>query len=343
LKPGENSLPKTLAGAMPGLNVRGMIRPVNLASDLAPLADLMELVFESTMDSQGRAALREMRMLSRLGAGLSMIPRVSDLAAGISMGVVYVEDGNLIGNVSIFPARIPDKQDRGWMIANVGVHPSYQGQGIARRLMQEAMSMIRKRGGQYAILQVDHDNPRALALYDGLGFVRERTFCTYRRSASMRLPESVETLKPVYIRHRRRGEWRQEMALASRLRPTHRGGLGWVRPVMSGLFAPSIRQSLGNLLALRQHDRLVVADEQDLRAVMWVDRAFGSSTRLTLMVDPVVAGWYDEALLVTAIRQYGNTAMVIEHPTDDSAVVSTLTRLRFLDQRTVVHMRWDPA
>lgn len=328
---------------MANLTARGTIRPVNLTTDLTPLADLMELVFESTMDSQGRAALREMRMLSRLGAGLNMIPRMNELAAGISMGVVYVEDGRLIGNVSIYPARIPDKQDRGWMIANVGVHPAHQGQGIARRLMREAMSMIRKRGGQYAILQVDHDNPRALALYDGLGFVRERTFCTYRRSASARLPESVETLKPVYIRHRRRNEWRQEMALASRLRPTSRGGLGWVRPIIPSLFAPSIRQSLGNLLALRQHDRLVVADEQDLRAVMWVERAFGSSSRLTLMVDPAVAGWYDEALLVTAIRQYGNSTLMVEHPTDDSAVVTTLNRLRFLDQRTVVHMRWDPA
>lgn len=43
------------------------IRPVNLRTDLPTLADLIELVFAPTMDESGRAAIREMRYMSRMG------------------------------------------------------------------------------------------------------------------------------------------------------------------------------------------------------------------------------------------------------------------------------------
>ncbi|MCZ7543814.1 MAG: hypothetical protein M5R40_09870 [Anaerolineae bacterium] len=46
---------------------RNGLRPVNLRIDLGGIADLIEICFADQMDAQGRATVREMRALSRLG------------------------------------------------------------------------------------------------------------------------------------------------------------------------------------------------------------------------------------------------------------------------------------
>jgi ribosomal protein S18 acetylase RimI-like enzyme len=318
-----------------------MLRPVNVTTDLASLADLIELVFASTMDSSGRSALREMRLMARMPFGLGWVSRFNDLTVGISLGFVWVEQGKLVGNVSIYPAKLPKSAGSGWIIANVGVHPAYQRRGIARELMRASMDTIRQRGGEFALLQVDHDNAAAVHLYRTLGFADERTFTTYRRSPSLRFP-NMELDDAPYIRRRRRTEWRQEMALAARLRPPERGGVGWLRPIQPELFKPNLRRALGDMINMRVMDRFVIDDGSgELNAVMWVERAFGSTTRLTLLADPAYAGVYDETLMGSIVRQMGGGGLVIEHPADDDTARPLFDRYRFLDQRTVNHMRWN--
>lgn len=318
-----------------------MLRPVNVKTDLAPLADLIELAFASTMDSAGRSALREMRLMARMSFGLGWIAKLNDLTVGISHGYVWVEQDKLVGNVSIYPAKLPKSVGKGWIIANVGVHPSYQRRGIARELMIASMNTIKQRGGDFALLQVDHDNAAAVHLYRTLGFVDERTFTTYRRSPSLRFPD-MELSDPPYIRRRRRSEWRQEMALAERLRPNARGGVGWLRPISTQLFRPGWTHTLSDLVNMRVMDRFVIDDNSgQLSAVIWVERAFGSTTRLTLMADPAYSGIYDETLMGSIVRQMGSGGLLIEHPVDDQYTKPLLDRYRFLDQRTVTHMRWN--
>ena len=130
------------------------VRPVNLRSDLRPLADLIELVFADSMDNSGRAAVREMRLLSRIGVGLGLLARMNEMALGISMGFVYVKDGRLAGNVSLYPARYPADLGETWILANVGVHPDYRRGGIADALMQASVDMVRQRGATRLVLQV---------------------------------------------------------------------------------------------------------------------------------------------------------------------------------------------
>ena len=113
------------------------LRPVNLRTDLAQLADLIELVFADSMDQGGRAAVREMRYLSKVGIGISLIPGFNDLTQGINMGYVWIADGKLVGNVSIYPASRPNRNT--WIIANVGVHPDYQRRGIATGMMEASI------------------------------------------------------------------------------------------------------------------------------------------------------------------------------------------------------------
>lgn len=319
------------------------IRPVNLRTDLAPLADLMEVVFADSMDQGGRAAVREMRYLSRVGVGISLLPGLNDLTHGINMGYVWVEDGNLVGNVSIYPTSRPYRNT--WIIANVGVHPDYQRRGIATRLMRTSLEAIRSRGGEMAILQVDSDNEPACRLYERLGFVIERAWITWRRSSSVRIPPPI-TEQAVYVTHRRRGEWQAEFELAQRVRPTAKGGIGWQRPLDISLFRKPLLNQINDWLNMRSEERLVIraADESRLLASLWIETGLlTSTTQLTLMTDPEYQGQYDDVLINTAVRRFTsrNTTLSIEHPSDETRTNDVLRSYQFRPQREVIHMRWD--
>jgi ribosomal protein S18 acetylase RimI-like enzyme len=327
------------------LGVANGMRPINLRTDLAPLADLIELVFADNMDSGGRAALREMRYLSRIGPGLRVLSRINDLALGINMGYVWVADGQLVGNVSIYDStHWPRELGKPWIIANVGVHPEYQNRGIGRRLMLASMNFIRQRGGTAAILQVDVDNNAARHLYRSLGFVEERAWITWRRSSSIRLPPEKPEAETVFISRRRHKEWKDEMALARRIRPQSQGGLGWLRPLHIHRFRRPFWQIAGDWLSLRGMERLVIRSSDDdsrLVASMWIESTFAGKTDLTLLVDPLFQGIYDDALIGTAVRRFGRSPLVIEQPSDETATAEVLERYRFVRQRSVMHMRWD--
>ncbi len=322
------------------------LRPVNLRTDLVPLADLIEIAFADTMDSSGRAAVREMRTLSRLGPGLSVLLGMNDLAQGVGLGFVWIEDGRLVGNTSVYPTSLPTGST--WIIANVAVHPDYRGRGIARQLVEASLNMIQRRSRMRptaAVLQVEANNAVAYHLYERLGFRAERTWTQWRRSSTVRTPAPMS--HPDFtITRRRPTEWRAEYALAERLRPAQQGGLGWLRPLHPSLFRRSLLARLRDFLSLRQFERLVIRDAgDDLRAVMWVESAFASSTvQLTLLVEPEYQGAYDEALINLAARQFSlRSALALEHPTDDASLNDILHRYHFSPQRTLIHMRWEAA
>ncbi len=319
-------------------------RPVNLRTDLGPLADLIELAFADTMDSSGRAAVREMRTLSRMGAGLNLLAGLNDLAQGMGMGYVWIADGRLVGNVSTYPSPNQAEMKDTWVIVNVATHPDYQKRGIANQIMQATMEMIRARGGKHAVLQVDADNPVARRLYTRLGFIEERGWISWRRTGTSSRPQPLQSPNGAYISHRRSGEWRAEYALAEQARPAHLGGIGWLRPLSLGYFrAPFWKQAL-DWLSLRSQERLIIRapDERSVLASLWVESGFtSSSTQLTLMVHPDFEGLYDDALLNTAVRRFGGGSLVIEHPSDRLATNALLRRYGFSVRRDVIHMRWD--
>ena len=322
------------------------VRPVNLKTDLAALADLIEVAFADSMDSSGRAAVREMRALSRFGTGLGMLAGMSDLVQGIGLGYVWIQDGQLVGNVSIYPANKHSGSGQAWIIANVAVQPEYRGRGIARQLMHTSMEAIRSRRGARgspvaAILQVEDNNVPARRLYDSLGFVTEGIWRMWRRSSSARIPLPLNNGQG-YITKLRRGEWRSAYGLAQRVRPY---GLGWQRPLHKGQFRRSIWNTLNDLINMRSVERLVIRsqDEQEIRAALWIERAVAaSSTQLMMMIDPDYQGLYDEALINLATRRFsGHVPLTLEHPAEDAVASALLERYNFHVQRTLVHMRWD--
>jgi ribosomal protein S18 acetylase RimI-like enzyme len=63
------------------------------------------------------------------------------------------------------------------VIHQLATHPDVRGLGIGTRMIEAAEARIRTRGLTTAFLSVEHDNPRAKALYVRLGYVTsgERT------------------------------------------------------------------------------------------------------------------------------------------------------------------------
>ncbi|NDJ63128.1 MAG: GNAT family N-acetyltransferase [Chloroflexi bacterium] len=328
------------------------LRPVNLKTDLAPLADLIELVFADSMDNSGRAAIREMRYLSRMGPGLSMIIGMNDLVQGVSLGYVWVAEGKLVGNISIYQAaQWPRELGHAWIIANVAVHPEYRRRGIARQLMAASMDAISarsrgKRGPAHAVLQVEAHNPAAQHLYRGFGFLAERRWLHWRRASSRHLPRPIDA-GSVFITRRRAGEWRAEYALAQQVRTAEAGGMGWLRPLHPKLFRQSGWAALNDNLNLRSRERLIIraddhAPKSALLASLWIETGFAvSSTQLTLLTAPDYTGLYDHALLNLAVRRYGQrSALTIEHPADETITNALLAQYNFVQKRDLLHMRW---
>ncbi len=319
------------------------LRPVNLRTDLRPLADLIELVFADSMDSSGRSAIREMRYLSHVGHGLHLLSRLNELMLGISMGFVYVADGRLVGNVSVYPSGYPKDMRAAWILANIGVHPAFQRRGIAGDLVDAAVDMIAKRRGRQVILQVNRDNYAALRLYERQGFMYERTWRNWQRSGFIKGPAAEDN--GLQIARLRPNEWKAEFALAQAARPNSRGGLGWLKPLHKSYFRIRPWKRLLSLLSLNHTERLIIRDKasDQIVASCWLESLVSSRTmRLRLFTSPSIEHRpYAEALLGHVLDRFPRSTIMIEHPGDDDAVNELLTYYQFKVKRDLWHMRLD--
>ncbi|MBN1483396.1 MAG: GNAT family N-acetyltransferase [Chloroflexia bacterium] len=57
-----------------------------------------------------------------------------------------------------------------WYISAVGVHPDFRRRGIARKLVEAGIDLVRERGGRQLSLDVIEGNVPAIKLYESLGF-----------------------------------------------------------------------------------------------------------------------------------------------------------------------------
>ncbi len=319
------------------------LRPVDLRTDLAGMAELIELCFGQTMDDAGRAAVREMRMVSQSSSLTLLFHGLDRLLGGLEQGFVWIEDNRLIGNVSVSPANYPRGMGTGFIIANVAVHPDYRRHGLAHSLMLAALDLIRRKSGSFAILQVDATNDTARRLYTRLGFRDERTFVRWQHSSHIRPPQRLRDMP--YITLRQPTEWRSEYALAELVRPNRQGGLGWLRPTHPKFFRSSLFATLGGWMTGRSEEHWIVRDEQDQRIVasLRATMTFGAADRLELLVHPTRQGQLEEPLINYALRRLEGhrRPLTIEHPADDLSTTAVLERYMFESRYRLVHMRYD--
>ena len=174
------------------------LRPLNVLRDLPSVADLIEKCFASTMDSDGRSYLQQMRRAGRDNTFLRWASNAVETASMPLSGYVWEENGQIIGNVSLIPHRY--KHRKIYLIANVATHPDYRRRGIGRALTTAAIYHAQARHASETWLHVRDDNPGAISLYEQLGFQEILRRTTWQaqpdRNASLGYSLSITSRHP---------------------------------------------------------------------------------------------------------------------------------------------------
>jgi ribosomal protein S18 acetylase RimI-like enzyme len=179
------------------------IRLFDPFQDLEPVVELIGVAFGDRLDPAGKATLARMRRFARAGSLLQWLWAFLGRAA-VAPGLIWVEDGRVVGNVSLRRAR----NHGGYLIGNVVVHPDWRGRGIATALMEAAMDRVSRRGARWIGLEVRADNDVARGLYEGLDFREVGRTVHMLRSAGLRWERRTASADVV-----RRGKGRDGDAL----------------------------------------------------------------------------------------------------------------------------------
>jgi GNAT superfamily N-acetyltransferase len=226
------------------------IRKIDLARDLNPVADLIELCFPIHLDPDGKTYVNEMRKAARDLRLMGWLSNVSELESMRSSGFVWEEDGQIVGNLSLIQLQ------KGWrrvyLIANVAVHPDFRRHGIARKLTQHALEHLAQQRETEVWLQVRDDNPPAIDLYRSLGFKDQATRTTWRIRPADFKAGLVTAQAGLSVRRRQRGDWEMQR---DELAEAYPQALRWNLPVNFDRFKPGLYQTIVNFMegALIKH------------------------------------------------------------------------------------------
>jgi ribosomal protein S18 acetylase RimI-like enzyme len=312
------------------------VRPFDLYRDLKPVADLIAVAFKDRLAPDGDLALAEMQRVARWGPLLWWLYWPGSRRTVVAPGFVWVEQGMVVGNVSLRRAL----EWGGFFIGNVAVHPDWQGRGIASALMKAALEEISARGGRWVGLEVRADNQVAGRLYGHLGFREVGRTLHMLRPAGLpwvRNPPSYPSL--------RRGHSHDRAGL---IELVHTVVAGPHRPLLElrrGDYTPGWERALDCWLEGRREVWWVVEEKGALcGAVRALRERRRRPDRLEVLVAPG-HGNHLEAMLV----QYGVASLrgapkkmvetVLPSPTEP--LVTALEAAGFQRLRVLVQMRLD--
>lgn len=289
------------------------LRRINVRHDLTEIAKLIELCFGDILDESGRAAIREMRTMSRAGPFLWLLSLFPIGNPSWQYGFVYVCSGLVIGNIGAQP--INSAMDT-WLIANVAVHPDYRRQGIARKLVHAALDSVESRGAKRVILQVDIDNTDAVSLYRQIGF-ETLTIRTIWRRKGKRLTDQPTFQAPTKIRQAVRDDWPLEYSLLNKYSPE---GLTWTAPLQIEHLRPSILRDIGHFMTGNQEERWLILRFGELIGWIYILSSPGTADQIRWVVNPQWRPALEQELLRYALHRLGDSScnVWVEHPDGDA-------------------------
>ncbi len=271
------------------------LRKLDARRDLTAVADLVELCFRDTLDPEGRNYLKQMRQAAQhaslIGWANSLYPEGSMPPAGL----VWEEDlesgdRRLVGNLSLIPINMQGK--RGYLIANVAVHPDFRGRGIGRALTIAGLEQARKRGAPAVWLQVRDDNPAAIHIYETTGFIERARRSSWVITAEIPPARLVPDLS---ITNRHPMHWPQQKAWLETLYPTE---LSWHLPMDWKALYPGLGGTLYRLLTWYFPRHWSAVQNNRLLGLVTYARSTSQNDQLWLAAPPDI----DEAILLELLK-----------------------------------------
>jgi ribosomal protein S18 acetylase RimI-like enzyme len=319
-------------------NVQAGIRPFDIGRDLRPVAELIADAFTNELDPRGLAALREMRIMSHLSGLLKLLSRSTGELDDVFSGFVWVEEGKIVGNVTVQRA---DKYGNRWQIANVAVARDYRGRGIARRLMEQALTHVASADGRWAVLQVYDHNAVAQRLYSGLGFEDVGGMVDLRlaRVPKVEFPARVGTFQPFTNQH-----WQPLYELATNQLNVQ---TQWWRAIRRGDFQTSVEQQfvvwMWNKMGRQRIYRRAFQNMRRFEAalVLTAERWRGVH-ELQMWVRPEQYGMVEQYLVqwaMATLQEYPRLPVKVSLSSDHEAGVAAAESFGFQRQQTLITMR----
>jgi ribosomal protein S18 acetylase RimI-like enzyme len=307
--------------------------------DLRQVIALIEEAFAGQLDFQGQEVLRELRAMGRLGPLLWLLDRLSPEFHETFSGFVWVEEGRVVGNVTVNRS---SWRSRRWFISNVAVERAYQGQGIARELMQAAIGLARDQGGESVGLQVRADNMPALKLYRDLSFEELMSTTELQLERVGQVP--FVPAEGFTLRQRGYNEWPKEYELAQAATPASEQQTKPIREedFRKG-FGERVADWLGDTFAGQRIYRLAVDEGDRFIAILAVRASWwGGGHGLKMMVHPDYRGRLEEMLVTKALACLGNypeQGVAVKMSASHQEAIETFKRYGFVEEKTLVRMR----
>jgi ribosomal protein S18 acetylase RimI-like enzyme len=260
------------------------LRPFDVRRDLNAVADLVELCFAETLDSDGRHYIQQMRSAARSPSYLLWAAAAAERVPLPLSGYVWEENGYLAGNLSLIPFNTAGR--RIYLIANVAVDPAYRRRGIARSLTTTAMQHVKKKGTDSVWLHVRADNSDAFNLYSSLGF-EERTRRTTWESSRAYPQQAATSDWPdstgISIVRRHARFWSKQRQWLKRVYPPE---IAWHMNFNLKTLRPGLWGAIQRLLTGTQIRQLAAAQRRRLIGVLAWQPLNYRSDQLWLAADP---------------------------------------------------------
>ncbi len=305
------------------------IRPVNILRDLPKVADLIELCFASSLDSEGQSYVRQMRHASHDASFLRWARNAVEGASMPLSGFVWEDDGRVVGNASLVPFH--RKGRRIYLIANVATHPDFRRKGIARALTERTMGLAHQRGATELWLHARADNPGALEMYASLGF-EERARRNSWRSQTHTPP--LTAIPSVSIARRTSRLWTQQATWLDQLHPEE---LAWYRSWNWKGLKPGFWNWLYRAFVEFEQRQWAAFKQGELHGIL-VWTPLNRAEYLWLACGPDSDPGTLTALLVHARRDLGyHRRLSLEHPANQNE--AAIQQAGFDLNRTLIWMR----
>jgi ribosomal protein S18 acetylase RimI-like enzyme len=158
------------------------MRLLQLPEDFVPMAEMTMEAWQypenpewGLQRDEEEALSESMRNIQRIWPIIRLAQWLSPDLRDLLRGYVWEEDGRIVGFTNTNRQGGTDT----WYISAVGVLPDYRRRGIAQKLVEATITLIREHGGVKALLDMTDGNTPAHKLYEKLGFEQDSSSGRY--------------------------------------------------------------------------------------------------------------------------------------------------------------------